>query len=82
MPTTWVRLSREYPTDSLNIAPGQWLLADPTTAIEVTKKLGLWLDGKKDPEALPTALVAAISSYSGLMRTDVWEWMRSRSVSS
>jgi hypothetical protein len=67
------RIRKTYPDDSLQLAPNQWLVSAPGTAIDVSRALGLL-----DPERIASAVVMAMSGYFGRAPTPVWDWIKTK----
>ena len=65
-------ISLSYPHDSLKIRSGQWLVAAPSTAKEVSDKLQI-TDGQNG-----AAVVVNVASYFGRAEPTVWEWIRTK----
>jgi len=73
-------IAKEYPTDHLLVAPGQWLLADEGTAQTVSARLGITAPppAPKLENPVSVALVLAVSGYHGLMVPNVWQWIQAK----
>ena len=67
-------LAAKYPQESLEVAPGQWLLVRPstTTTIDVAGELGI-TDG-----SVSGAIVLSVSSYYGRSKPSTWEWIAAK----
>lgn len=63
-------VSLAFPNDHLKVAPGQYLVAARTTAVDVSNTLGI-TNGAKG-----TAIVLSTSSYYGWAGNDIWEWLK------
>jgi hypothetical protein len=61
-----------FPDNFLKIRDGQFLIAAPNTAVEVTKKLAIE-DGTNG-----VALVVSIASYFGRANPAIWDWMKTK----
>jgi hypothetical protein len=68
-------VQKTYPTDYLELQPGQWLIADDVTSQAVVDKIGLNLT-LSPSRPVGSALVLAISGYQGLQAPGVWEWLK------
>jgi hypothetical protein len=72
--TADLRLSQaiqsKFPNKSLSLGPGQWLLAGPGTAKDISDQLGI-----SDGSFGVTAEVFAISGYFGWAPNNIWEWI-------
>lgn len=73
-------IAKEYPTDHLLIADGQWLLADEGTAQSVSARLGITSvpPAPRLENPVSAALVLAVSGHYGLMVPNVWQWIRAK----
>lgn len=64
-------IQEHFPTDSVKVGPGQWLVARrAATAMDVSNLLGI------SDATSGLGIVLAISSYYGRADNSVWEWMR------
>lgn len=68
-------IAQYFPSDSLLIAQGQWLIAAEGTAQSVCEKLGI---NDPTPTVPTTALVVSVSGYFGRLNPNVWEWIKSK----
>ena len=59
-----------YPNKYLKVGPGQWIVASPGTAVDVSNMLEI-SDGKNG-----LGLVVSISAYYGRATPNVWEWIK------
>lgn len=68
------KVSVSFGSDSLKIAPNQWLVssAEKTTTKEILESLGA------EKGAFGQVVAFAISGYYGWHRTEIWEWIKSR----
>lgn len=66
-------INSKFPAANKKLPNGEWLVAFPGTAIELSNELGITPDGKGG-----LGMVLAITSYYGRAPTDVWEWITTR----
>ena len=64
-------VSERFGTDSLEIQPGQWLVAYKGTSQQLSDELGI-SDG-----SIGSCIIFAISGYWGRAPTSIWEWLKS-----
>jgi hypothetical protein len=64
----------KFPDSSLKVAPGEWLIAAPstTTTVELSNQLGI-TDGSSS-----NAVVLSVTSYYGRVSVSVWEWIAAK----
>jgi len=67
-------LHANYPNDHLLLGVGQWLVAGSGTAQDVSNKLGI-TGGENG-----LGIVVSISGYYGRMGSNVWEWIKTKWV--
>ena len=67
-------IGTKYPGESLEVVPGQWLVARPstTTTLDISKELGI-TDG-----TVSGAIVLSVSSYYGRSSPSTWEWIAAK----
>ncbi len=67
-------ISEKFPDSAFNVAPGEWLIAAPstTTTIELSKRLGI-TDGSSS-----SAIILSVSSYYGRGSVAAWEWIAAK----
>jgi hypothetical protein len=63
-------MASAYENNYLKVGPGQYLVAGKSTAVDLSKELGI-SDGKNG-----AAIVLSTSSYFGRATNDIWEWMK------
>ena len=74
-PAVSAAIRQKYPSDHVELATGQWLVADEGTAQSVSTKLGI---SAADGSSISPALVLAVSGYFGRKPPTVWEWIKSK----
>lgn len=65
-------IEERFKTDALKIRPGQWLVAAPGTAKELSDTLGV-TDGSNG-----SAVIITAASYFGRANPSIWEWIRAK----
>ena len=65
-------IEHEFKDDHLKVADHEWLISFTGTARELSDRLGI-TDGTNG-----SAMVFAMSGYSGRAATDIWEWIKTR----
>jgi len=65
-------IAREFPTESLQLWPGQWLVVSAGTAKEISDRLGV------SAAKGGVAVVFSTNGYFGWAATPIWEWMAAK----
>lgn len=65
-------IAREFKNDHMQLGTGQWVVAAPMTAKELSDKLGI-TDGSNG-----SALVLEVSSYYGRASNNIWSWIKNK----
>ena len=63
---------KEFPTDHYEVGPVHWLIVAPSTAVDVSNRLGITTG------TIGNALVFAVSSYYGRAPSVIWDWIASK----
>ena len=61
-----------YKDDCLEVGPGEWLIADTSTCVEVSNKLGI-TDGSNG-----AAIILEVANYYGRANTNIWAWIKTK----
>jgi hypothetical protein len=66
-----------FPADHYVVTETQWLISDSGTAIDLSKKLGIF-DSVNPQKTTGNAIVLGVLSYHGRAPTPVWDWIRAK----
>ncbi len=75
-PNMAAALLRVFPQDHMKIETGEWLVASPGTAKDVSDRLGV-SEGDTGP-----AMIFKMSNYYGRASTDIWDWIKAKAETS
>jgi hypothetical protein len=68
-----VALVQNFPTDHIQIRPGQWFVVGAGTAKDISDKLKITPNNETGP-----AVIVAVSGYYGRASSQVWEWVAAK----
>ena len=71
-PALVAALQVHYPQNHLKVGTGQWIVAGPGTAIEISNSLGI-TSGESG-----SGIVCLIGGYYGRTANNIWEWMATK----
>ena len=66
-------LTSAFPSDHIQIRPGQWFVVAPGTAREISDRLGV-----TPGTTSGAAVIVAVSGYYGRASTELWEWVKAK----
>jgi hypothetical protein len=71
-------IKSEFPQDSFEITPTQWLVPTSGTAVELVKRLGIFDRENPSKPSIGNAVVFATSSYFGRGPVTLWDWIKAK----
>jgi len=69
------KIKLEYQTNGLQITETQWLVSASGTALEVSKKLGIYDPANPNGPSSGDAIIFSTNGYFGRAPANVWEWI-------
>lgn len=67
-----IAITTTFPHDFLKMRPGQFLVAAPGTALDLSKRLAI------DDGTNGAAVVLTIANYFGRANPTIWEWIKAK----
>lgn len=71
-------IAENYIDDFYALSDGVWLVSDHSTAMDVSRKVGITSASDGPPTSLCSAVVIEAASYYGRANPAIWSWIKTK----